>query len=81
MAEVDSSILKKYTVDELDMLHNLVGLGPEWQKSYRRKELLEIETRELELMKEIIEDMHIVSKEEQHEDPASGSDPGEERGR
>lgn len=80
MASVDASILKKYTVDQLDMLHNLVGLGPDWVKSDVRAELVEIEKRELELITTIIEDMHIVPKETNAK-ATSSSDPGAERGR
>ncbi len=39
----DEQVLKKWTVDELDMLHNLAGLGAEWMESDRRAHLLSIE--------------------------------------
>lgn len=60
--EKDDSIIQKYTVDELDMLHNLVGLGPQWMKSERRAELVKIETQELIIITDIIEDIHIIPK-------------------
>jgi hypothetical protein len=79
--EPDDSIIQKYTVDELDMLHNLVGLGPEWLKSERRAELVAIEKQELLIITDILEDIHIIPKAVSDAQAPSSSDPGAERGR
>lgn len=77
----DDSIIQKYTVDELDMLHKLVGLGPQWMESERRAELVAIEKQELIIITDIIENIHIVPKAVSDETAPSRSDPGAERGR
>lgn len=59
MVRVDDSILRKYTVDQLDFLHDLVGKGAEWKASENRKTLVEIETRELDLIRNILEEIRI----------------------
>jgi hypothetical protein len=59
MVRVDDSVLRKYTVDQLDFLHDLVGKGEEWKASDNRKELVEIETREMALIRNIVEDIKI----------------------
>lgn len=63
MALVDKTILQKYTVAELDKMHDLIGQGRDWKYSSKRKKLVQIEKQELALIKEIIEAMHIVPKE------------------
>jgi hypothetical protein len=37
--EAGVEVLARWSLDELDMLHALVGLGPEWMASERRAEL------------------------------------------
>jgi hypothetical protein len=59
----DDDIIQKYTVEQLDMLHDICGLGEEWRKSSRRKELVRIEERELELVRRIISDIKITRDE------------------
>jgi hypothetical protein len=79
--EKDDSIIQKYTVDQLDMLHNLVGLGPQWLKSERRAELVAIEKQELIIITDIIENIHIIPKAVSDAETPGSSDPGAERGR
>lgn len=52
-------ILEQWTVSELDAMHYAVGLGEMWEKSDRRKELLEIENREIALLGDMIGDIRI----------------------
>lgn len=52
-------LLERWTVSELDAMHYAVGLGEEWEKSDRRKELLEIENREIALLGDMIGDIRI----------------------
>lgn len=66
--ENDKEILQKYTVDQLDLLHDLCGLGEEWKHSERRKELVEIEKRELEILRGVIEDIRIIGPGENRQD-------------
>lgn len=51
----DDEVLRKWTVDELDMLHNISGLGPEWRASERRAELKKLEDEDIERVRHIIE--------------------------
>lgn len=48
-------VLKKYTVEELDLFHTYLGIGKEWKASDRRKELKTIEDAELDRLHDIIE--------------------------
>jgi hypothetical protein len=77
--EANDAILKKYTVDELDMLHDLVGLGAEWSQSARRAKLVKIESMELALIKDIIEDIHIIPKEQRGGNNKNGPDANDRR--
>lgn len=53
----DNDILQRWTVGELDRLHDLIGLGNQWQTSDRRAELKKIEDADLEKLHNIAEGM------------------------
>jgi len=73
-SENERNILKKYTVDELDLLHDLVGLGKEWRASSNRADLVAIEAMEMELIQKIVEDIKIVPTSENVPDEGFSTD-------
>lgn len=59
----DKDILARWSVDDLDMLHRISGLGEEWMASDRRAELKKIEDDEVERLRHIVEDIRLESDE------------------
>jgi len=57
----DEQVLARWTIDELDMLHDISGLGDLWQKSDRRAHLKKVEDEEVE---NILKIMHGETLEE-----------------
>lgn len=55
----DKDILARWSVDDLDMLHRISGLGEEWMASDRRAELKKIEDDEMEIMLNITESFEV----------------------
>lgn len=52
---LDEDILKKWTVDQLDMLHAIAGLGDEWKASERRDRLKKREDDEIAKLQKVVD--------------------------
>lgn len=59
----DHQILERWTVDELDMLHDISGMGRQWRDSEHRAVLKKMEVDEIEMLDRIINTSLAVKKE------------------